>query len=96
MGGFWDCPVEIAAGAGIAGRLYAYLRLRGMDPETLSDEWRALIAGRFTIGDPDTVGERLTNELALGIDGFTINMPASGHIPGRVTLLGETAAKVVG
>ncbi len=73
-----------------------YLRLRGMDPDTLSDEWRAIIAGRFIIGDPDTVGERLANELALGIDGFTINMPASGHIPGRVTLLGETASKVVG
>ncbi len=76
--------------------LDAYLRLRGMDPDTLSDTWRALIAGRFIVGDPDTVGERLTNELALGIDGFTINMPANGHVPGRVTLLGETAAKVVG
>ncbi|HEY4333308.1 MAG TPA: LLM class F420-dependent oxidoreductase [Ilumatobacteraceae bacterium] len=76
--------------------LNAYLRLRGMDPDTLPEEFRAFIAGRFIIGDPDTVGEKLTNELALGIDGFTINMPASGHIPGRVTLLGEVASKVVG
>jgi len=76
--------------------LDGYIRLRGMDPDTLSDEWRALIAGRFIVGDPDTVGERLTNEIALGIDGFTINMPANGHLPGRVTLLGETASKVVG
>jgi len=76
--------------------LDAYIRLRGMDPETLSDEWRSIIASRFILGDPDTVGEQLTEELSLGIDGFTINMPANGHIPGRVTLLGETAAKVVG
>ena len=47
-------------------------------------------------GDADTVGERLTNDLAVGIDGFTLNMPANGRLPGRVTLLGETAAKVVG
>ena len=76
--------------------LDAYIRLRGMDPDTLSEEWRAIIAGRFIIGDPDTVGEQLTAELALGIDGFTINLPANGHVPGRVALLGETAAKVVG
>jgi F420-dependent oxidoreductase-like protein len=75
--------------------LDAYIRLRGMDPATLSDDWRSMIAGRFIVGDPDTVGEQLTNSLSLGIDGFTINMPANGHIPGRVTLLGETAAKVV-
>jgi len=76
--------------------LDAYIRLRGMDPDTLSDEWRSVIAGRFIVGDPDTVGEQLTRELSLGIDGFTINMPANGHIPGRVSLLGDTAAKVVG
>ena len=76
--------------------LDAYIRLRGMDPDSLSDEWRSVIASRFIIGDPDSVGEQLTKELSLGIDGFTINMPANGHIPGRVTLLGETAAKVVG
>ena len=76
--------------------LDAYIRLRGMDPATLSDEWRSIIASRFILGDPDTVGEQLTKEMSLGIDGFTINMPANGHVPGRVTLLGETAAKVVG
>ena len=76
--------------------LDAYLRTKGMDPETLSDERRAVITARFICGDADTVGERLTNDLAVGVDGFTINMPANGHVPGRVTLLGETAAKVVG
>jgi hypothetical protein len=42
------------------------------------------------------VGERLAADLALGVDGFTMNAPANGFIPGRVALLGETAAKVVG
>ncbi len=54
------------------------------------------MTARFIIGDPDTVGERLTADLALGIDGFTINAPANGHIEGRVALLGRTAAAVVG
>jgi alkanesulfonate monooxygenase SsuD/methylene tetrahydromethanopterin reductase-like flavin-dependent oxidoreductase (luciferase family) len=48
------------------------------------------------VGDPDTVGEQLAADLALGVDGFTINAPLNGHIPERVALLGETARKVVG
>ena len=31
----------------------------------------------------------------MGIDGFTINMPANGHIEGRVELLGRTLAPLV-
>ena len=42
------------------------------------------------------MGEALEADLALGVDGFTINAPANGHIPGRVALLGEVASKVVG
>jgi F420-dependent oxidoreductase-like protein len=76
--------------------LDAYLRLRGMDPDSMPAEVRSFLDSRFIIGDPDTVGEKLSDELGLGIDGFTINMPANGHIPGRVALLGETASKLVG
>jgi F420-dependent oxidoreductase-like protein len=76
--------------------LDAYLRLRGFDPAALPEDLRAAIASRFIIGDPDTVGERLAADLALGVDGFTMNAPANGHVPGRVALLGQTAAKVVG
>ena len=47
-------------------------------------------------GDPDKVGERLTAELTPGLDGFVISAPLNGHIPGRVELLGRTAAAVVG
>jgi F420-dependent oxidoreductase-like protein len=73
-----------------------YFRRRGLDVEALGDDQRAKLEERFIVGDPDTVGERLARDLELGIDGFTINAPANGHVPGRVALLGAVAAKVVG
>jgi alkanesulfonate monooxygenase SsuD/methylene tetrahydromethanopterin reductase-like flavin-dependent oxidoreductase (luciferase family) len=69
---------------------------RGIDLASISDDQRAALTGRFIVGDPDTVGERLAADLALGVDGFTLNAPLNGHIPGRVALLGQTASKVVG
>lgn len=33
--------------------------------------------------------------LDLGVDGLTCNLPANGHDPDNVELLGETAAKLV-
>ena len=47
------------------------------------------------VGFTDASGEQLAGDLALGIDGFTLNLPLNGHIPGRVELLGRTASKVV-
>ncbi|MEO5900362.1 MAG: LLM class flavin-dependent oxidoreductase, partial [Ilumatobacteraceae bacterium] len=85
-------PTMEAAQADLA----AYFARRGIDLAKLPEEQQASISGRFVVGDPDTVGERLTADLAIGFDGFTLNAPANGHIPGRVRLLGETAAKVVG
>ncbi len=73
-----------------------YLLHSGLDIDTLSADELAFVTSRFIMGDPDTVGERLAADLALGVDGFTINAPVNGHIPERVSLLGETAAKVVG
>jgi hypothetical protein len=37
-----------------------------------------------------------SSALELGVDGFTCNMPANGHEPDNVALLGETAAKLLG
>lgn len=34
--------------------------------------------------------------MATGIDGLTINLPANGHIPERVALLGDVAYRVLG
>ena len=51
-----------------------------------------MLKNLYVFGDPDTVGERLAGILETGLDGFTVNMPANGHIPGRVSLCGEVAS----
>jgi F420-dependent oxidoreductase-like protein len=76
--------------------LTAYLRARGIDLATADEGFRRMVESRFVLGDPDEVGERLANDLELGVDGFTINMPANGHDPDNVELLGQTAAKLIG
>ncbi|MFT4043095.1 MAG: LLM class F420-dependent oxidoreductase [Gordonia sp. (in: high G+C Gram-positive bacteria)] len=49
------------------------------------------------IGSPEDVADGFATLLATpGIDGFTVNAPANGHIAGRVTLLGETLAPLFG
>ena len=75
--------------------LEAYFSMRGIDLAGMAEDRRAAMTGRFILGDPDTVGERLAADLTLGVDGFTLNAPVNGHVPERVSLLGETAAKVV-
>ena len=83
-------PTHAQAEADIA----RYLGERGID---LGDETtRRMIEGRITYGDPDEVGEKLAAVLDLGVDGLTCNLPANGHDPDNVELLGETAAKLVG
>ena len=59
-----------------------------------SDEVVEMMKGMALHGDPDTVGEGLEAFAATGIDGVMINAVANGHVPGRVTLLGEVASKV--
>ena len=51
---------------------------------------------RVIVGDPDTVGEAMSAQMELGIDGFTVSASANCHIPGRVELTGHTLARVVG
>ena len=48
------------------------------------------------VGSPDEVGERIAGLLATGIDGIVVNAPVNGHIEGRVSLLGEMLAPIVG
>ena len=70
-----------------------YVGERGMDfgdPAV-----RQMVESMVVIGDPDEVGEQLSAVLALGIDGFTCNLPANGHDPANVELLGETLTKVI-
>ena len=68
---------------------------RGTDLDSLAEAQRDALLARFAVGDPDTVGEQFERWMSLGIDGFTVNMPLNGHLPGRVTLLGEVLSRVV-
>ena len=52
-------------------------------------------AGGVILGSPDEVSPIYERILASGVDGVTVNLPANGHVPGRVALLGETLAPVV-
>ena len=52
-------------------------------------------AGGVILGSPDEVRPIYERILASGVDGVTVNLPANGHVPGRVALLGETLAPVV-
>jgi len=58
-------------------------------------EMAELVKGFVVYGDPDTVGEALENVMATGLDGLTLSLAGNGHIPERVSLLGEVALKAV-
>ena len=45
------------------------------------------------MGDPDSIGESLQALAALGLDGVTMDLPANGHLPERITQLAEVANK---
>jgi F420-dependent oxidoreductase-like protein len=74
----------------------ALLASRGFDVSTMSDEDAAGVRSMVPHGDPDTIGELFSTYLATGVDGVTVSAPANGHVEGRVQLLGETLAKVIG
>jgi F420-dependent oxidoreductase-like protein len=73
----------------------AFLTSRGIDMASLGDEEAARIRSMVNLGDPDEIGELFARRLVDGIDGFTVNMAANGHVEGRVSLLGEVLSKVL-
>lgn len=75
--------------------LVAYFKRRGLDLASMSDDEAAVWLGNFIWGDPDSVGEQFAEQLRPGVDGFTINMPANGHVEGRVELLGTTLSPLI-
>jgi alkanesulfonate monooxygenase SsuD/methylene tetrahydromethanopterin reductase-like flavin-dependent oxidoreductase (luciferase family) len=75
--------------------LAAYFQRRGIDLASMSEDEKAVWLGNFIWGNPDSVGEQFAEQLRLGVDGFTINMPANGHVEGRVELLGHTLAPLI-
>jgi F420-dependent oxidoreductase-like protein len=72
-----------------------FFRERGLDLEALSEEDRAPFLALVAMGAPDDVGAALGDLLALGVDGLTLSLPANGHDPEMVELLGQTASKLV-
>jgi F420-dependent oxidoreductase-like protein len=75
--------------------LIAYFGRRGIDLLSMTDEEQGFWLSNFAWGDPDTVGEQFAEMLRPGIDGFTVNMVANGHVEGRVALLGQTLAPLI-
>lgn len=76
--------------------LKAFGRTLGFDYDAMDDDTRNMILSMFTMGSPDEVGEQLADALASGVDGFTCSLPANGHHPERVELLGQVASRVLG
>jgi F420-dependent oxidoreductase-like protein len=75
-------------------RRAAMLTARGVNWDTLPDNVRADLAARFTLGDPDEVGEQAQAFLDAGLDGLIFNLPAPS--PDDVAFAGEVLAKVLG
>lgn len=72
------------------------LQERGLPPwEQLEEGFRSMIGARFVVGDADAVGEQLQSLLALGIDGFTFNLPADGWDVDAVRRAGQVVRKAV-
>ncbi len=55
-----------------------------------------MVKSVLVMGDPDTLGEKLQEQVDAGLDGLTINLPVNGHKVERIGLLGEVAHKVLG
>jgi F420-dependent oxidoreductase-like protein len=73
----------------------AFLASRGIDVGSMNADDAQRIRSMITLGDPDEIGEIFAARLIDGVDGFTLNAAANGHVEGRVALLGEVLAKVV-
>jgi F420-dependent oxidoreductase-like protein len=78
------------------GKRSKLLQERGLPPwDQLDDGMKAMIGARFVVGDADAAGEQLQSLLALGIDGFTFNMPADGWEIDAVQRAGQVVRKAV-
>jgi len=73
-----------------------FLNARGLDFETLDEATQAVVSARLIVGDPDAVGDQVQRLVALGLDGITFNLPATGHDPDAVGATVRTVAKAVG
>jgi len=70
--------------------LAAVAKTKGWNDAIMDMARKALV-----YGDADTVGERISEAVALGLDGVTVDLPVNGHNTERVELLGEICNKVL-
>ena len=78
------------------GKRSRLLQERGLPPwDQLDDGVKSMIGARFVVGDADAAGEQLQKLLALGIDGFTFNLPADGWDLDAVRRAGQVVRKAV-
>jgi alkanesulfonate monooxygenase SsuD/methylene tetrahydromethanopterin reductase-like flavin-dependent oxidoreductase (luciferase family) len=61
-----------------------------------SDGIMDMVRKALIFGDPDSIGEKITEAVAMGIDGVTVDLPVNGHKTERIELLGEIALKALG
>ena len=74
-----------------------YLRTQGADPDAMSDEEFRAATARHFVGTPDDVAADLQRRvLDVGVDGVIVNLVANGHVPGVVTMVGDTLRKLLG
>ena len=71
--------------------LAAIARVKGWNDAIMDMVRKTLI-----YGDADSVGERIAEAVAMGLDGVTVDLPVNGHNVERVELLGEIALKALG
>ncbi len=70
--------------------LDAMAKTKGWD-----DSVKNTVRDTLIFGDPDTVGETLSEAVGYGLDGLTVDLPVNGHNVERIALLGEIAKKVL-
>jgi F420-dependent oxidoreductase-like protein len=76
--------------------LDALYATRGLDLSSMSEDDAEAMRAMIPYGDPDEIAEVAAGWMALGLDGLIVSAIPNGHVEGRVALLGETLAKVVG
>jgi F420-dependent oxidoreductase-like protein len=74
----------------------AYLGGMGMTWDALDDATRASLDARMLVGGPDEVTEKVQYALGLGLDGITLNLPATGHDLDAIATAGEVITKAMG
>ncbi|MSX33260.1 MAG: LLM class flavin-dependent oxidoreductase, partial [Actinobacteria bacterium] len=67
----------------------AFLLDRGMDYQSLTQDFQTMVDRYLVVGDISTIGAQFAEWKTLGTDGFTVSMPAQGHKPENVAMLGR-------